>query len=233
MPPNDPTPAPVPTIDELVDCALGHASNEVAQRVRAVALRDARVASLLNTIEFAVRSLREDARFEPPAAAVTRAVELSALFVALPARTPQERETFRARPTIGEIFDRASARLFEWLSLGEHGALAGFRDDRGGDLFAFESTEVDVAIRAERTMAEDGVVRLIGEVQNRDCEPVRASVVLLDASSRVLALYETDSLGMFACVLPAGASDLAVVVGDRDGSIETALVLPLHPRADT
>jgi hypothetical protein len=91
-----------------------------------------------------------------------------------------------------------------------------------------------LTIRAERTRAQDGIVRLVGEVHAIDRSPARATIVVLDAHARILAIDESDEIGLFHVRLPDGSAEIAFVPHPRaidgDAGAMRAWVLPLDPR---
>ena len=229
MPPNDSSPLPPLTIDEIVECALGQASSDLSARVTASAAQHERTAHLLHTITRAVVSLDADAQFEPPQHVVTRAIAL--------ADELKSRRTQSATPraVLGAFFDRVGAQLFEWLDLGGplvggQLAFAGIRDDRGSDTITLESSEAEISIHAERTTAQDGVTRFVGEIMRADGTAARASVVVIDANNQILAVHETDSLGMFIVTLAAEAHEVAFIPLRDDRWAATTIMLALRPR---
>lgn len=183
--------------------------------------------------EAVARILALDAQFEPPARAFRAACTLGAQ---LAARRAENAASSGARSpfiAIGELLDRAGAAICDWLTPQGELAFAGLRDDRGADLLALDEPRVGVALRAERTPAADGSVRLVGEATALDGgTPLRARIMQLDGEGRVLALDATDGLGMFAIELGRETCELAVacdVAAGDEGSART-VILSLRPR---
>jgi hypothetical protein len=129
----------------------------------------------------------------------------------------------------GEMFDRAGAVVVEWLNPDSGLSVAGVRDDRGADVLEATVEQAEITIRAERTPAQDGVLRLVGEVISNDDTPVKASLAVLDVNGIVLSTDTTDSLGMFAIELPAESSEIVVSARSADGTVHPTIVLPLGP----
>jgi hypothetical protein len=77
-------------------------------------------------------------------------------------------------------------------------------------------------------------VRLVGEVHAIDRSPARATIVVLDAHARILAIDESDEIGLFHVRLPDGSAEIAFVPHPRaidgDAGAMRAWVLPLDPR---
>jgi hypothetical protein len=191
--------------------------------------------------------LRDDARFEPPAAAVAAARALGARIAMRAAGASALSVADRVRMHLvefGSMFDRAGAVVASWLtSSGNAGearlAFAGLRDDIASglcaDTLSAELVESNLRIDAERTRGQDGVIRLVGEIRARDRSPARASIIVLDASARVVELVDSDEVGLFTVRLPAEAAELAVVPHASGPVGSTTLyppsVLPLSSRS--
>ena len=224
-------PTPPVTIDEIVACVLGQASLDVSDRVRAAVESTPRCAELFNTITTSVRLMRDDVQFEPPPACVTRAIGLSS---ALRSREPSRARSIGIKAALGAIFDRAGAHIFEWLNPDGELAFAGLRDDRGNDVISLESPDINIAVRAERVTGQDGVVKIIGEVLRSDGTPLRTQLLVLDANARVLAVDESDSLGMFLVTLVPTAHELVfTALSDGAGNTMKTCVLTLGPRSSS
>lgn len=175
-----------------------------------------------------VDAMRGDLGNEPPPRAVA---EAKALGRRLEHRRAAGLTMFGA---VGELFDRAGATVLQWLDPESGMALAGVRDDRGADLLEATIDSAELVIRAERTPAQDGVVRLVGEVMTKtDDLPVKARLAVLDASGVIREIDSTDSLGMFAIGLPDDAHTLVVSARAADGSEYPTIVLPLGPDSET
>jgi hypothetical protein len=215
-----------PTIDEIAAVASGEGGSALEARVQAAAARDPRVASTLSGFLQAVNTMRGDEANEPPAAALAQAKALGARLA--------DRRVASRNPValLGEMFDRAGAVVLEWFNPEGGLALAGVRDDRGADLLEAVIDAAELTIRAERTPAQDGVVRLVGEVLRSDEMPVKADLAVLDGRGVVIATDSTDSLGMFAVALPEGAREVVVTARAADGAVQPTIVLPLGPRDD-
>jgi len=191
--------------------------------------------------------LRDDARFEPPAAAVAAARALGARIAMRAAGVSALSVADRVRMhlvELGSMFDRAGAVVASWMSSDENAgearlAFAGLRDDIASglcaDTLSAELVESNLHIDAERTRGQDGVIRLVGEIRARDRSPARASIIVLDASARVVDLVDSDEVGLFTVRLPAEAAELAVVPHARGSVGSTTLrppsVLPLSSRS--
>lgn len=197
-----------------------------------------------------VAILRDDARFEPPASAMVAARALGARIsarAAAPRTSVLAHLAARAAAEVGDAFDRAGAAIVAWINpepdLGEARlAFAGLRDDIASGLTA-DTLEATLAasglvVHAERTRAQDGVVRLVGEVHAIDRSPARATIVVLDQQARILAFEESDEIGLFHVRLPEGSTEIAFVphpsAAGGAGSTESlrASVLPLGDRRD-
>ena len=193
--------------------------------------------------------LRDDARFEPPTAALVAARALGSRLAARShaARTPKRVDLL---VQLGDIFDRAGAALVGWLTqhdLGQHQsqhqgsearlAFAGLRDDISAgfcrDVFDADLIDSRLRVRAERTRGQDGVVRLVGEIRASDFAPARAGVLILDEHARVLACQETDAVGLFRIAIPDNAVEIAFVPQPHQGQALRSSVLPLRVRSDT
>jgi hypothetical protein len=86
-----------------------------------------------------------------------------------------------------------------------------------------------ITIRAERTIAKDGIVRMVGEVMRGDDMPVKAIIAVLDVDGVVLSTDATDALGMFAINLPIGSCEVVVSARAVDSTVHPTIVLPLGP----
>lgn len=225
------TPFPIPhrkvTIDEIAAVASGEGGPALEARVQEAAAREPQVGATLASFLAIVAAMENDHLLEPPAEAVQRA---KALGSRLSARRAATRSPLA---TLGEVFDRAGAVVLGWLDPNSGLALAGVRDDRGADLLeaTIDATAgvPQLMIRAERTPAQDGVVRLVGEVTRGDDMPVKAMVAVLDAHGVVLSTDETDALGMFALPLPRESHEVVVSAHASDGTDHPTIVLPLGP----
>jgi hypothetical protein len=191
--------------------------------------------------------LRDDARFEPPAAAVAAARALGARIAMRAAGASALSVADRVRMhlvELGSMFDRAGAVVASWMSSDKNAgearlAFAGLRDDIASglcaDTLSAELVESNLHIDAERTRGQDGVTRLVGEIRARDRSPARASIIVLDASARVVDLVDSDEVGLFTVRLPAEAAELAVVPHASGPVGSTTLyppsVLPLSSRS--
>lgn len=215
------------TIEEIATVASGEAGPTLEARVQEAAAREPRVAETLASFLNIVAAMDGDAMNEPPVEAMARAKALGAR---LASRRAETRSPFAM---LGEMFDRAGAVVLEWLNPDQspnHGlALAGVRDDRGADLLEAVVDQAHLVIRAERTPAQDGVVRLVGEVMRDDDMPVKAEVAVLDVRGVVLSTDSTDSLGMFAIELPSESHEVVVSARAPDGTVHPTIVLPLGP----
>jgi hypothetical protein len=192
-------------------------------RVQEAATRDTRVAQTLTTFLRIVDAMDGDVRNEPPTEALAQAKALGRQLVSRRATSRSPLAVF------GEMFDRAGAVVVEWLNPDSGLALAGVRDDRGADVLEATVEQAEITIRAERTPAQDGVLRLVGEVISNDDTPVKASLAVLDVNGVVLSTDTTDSLGMFAIELPAESSEIVVSARSADGTVHPTIVLPLGP----
>lgn len=191
--------------------------------------------------------LRDDARFEPPATAVAAARALGGRIAMRAAGASSLSVADRVRMhlvELGSMFDRAGAVVASWMNSGENAgearlAFAGLRDDIASglcaDTLSAELPESNVHIDAERTRGQDGVIRLVGEVRTLDRSPARASIIVLDASARVVDLVDSDEVGLFTVRLPSNATEIAVVPHARGPVGSTTLyppsVLPLSSRS--
>ena len=215
------------TIDEIAAVASGEGGPALEARVQEAAAREPRVGATLASFLGIVAAMEDDHQLEPPAEAVQRAKALGAR---LASRRVESRSPFAM---LGEVFDRAGAVVLEWLNPNNGLALAGVRDDRGADLLEAtidaQGGVPQLAIRADRTPAQDGVVRLVGEVTRGDDTPVKALVAVLDAQGVVLSTDTTDVLGMFAIALPRAAHEVVVRAHGADGIDHPTVVLPLGP----
>lgn len=194
--------------------------------------------------------LRDDARFEPPASAMVAARALGARITAraaAPRTSVLAHLAARAAAEVGGAFDRAGAAIAAWITPDTHPgearlAFAGLRDDIASGLTA-DTLEATLAasglvVHAERTRAQDGVVRLVGAVHAIDRSPERATIIVLDREARILAFEESDEIGLFHVRLPEGSTEIAFVphpsAAGGAGSTESlrASVLPLGDRRD-
>jgi hypothetical protein len=212
------------TIDEIAAVASGEGGSILESRVQQAASRDPKVAATLADFLRAIDRMSGDSANEPPIEALMRAKALG--------RRLADRRVAARSPAamLGELFDRAGAVVLEWLQPNGNLALAGVRDDRGADLLEAVVDAAEITIRAERTPAQDGVVRLVGEVIRQDEMPVKAELAVLDARGVVVAADSTDALGMFAVALPSGAREVVVRAHGADGMTHATVVLPLGPR---
>jgi hypothetical protein len=212
------------TIDEIAAVASGEGGSILESRVQQAASRDPKVAATLADFLRAIDRMSGDSANEPPIEALMRAKALG--------RRLADRRVAARSPAamLGELFDRAGAVVLEWLQPNGNLALAGVRDDRGADLLEAVVDAAEITIRAERTPAQDGVVRLVGEVIRQDEMPVKAELAVLDARGVVVAADLTDALGMFAVALPSGAREVVVRAHGADGMTHATVVLPLGPR---
>lgn len=211
------------TIDEIATVASGEAGPALEARVQEAATRDTRVAQTLTTFLRIVDAMDGDVLNEPPTEALAQAKALGRQLVSRRATSRSPLAVF------GEMFDRAGAVVVEWLNPDSGLALAGVRDDRGADVLEATVEQAEITIRAERTPAQDGVLRLVGEVISNDDTPVKASLAVLDVNGVVLSTDTTDSLGMFAIELPAESSEIVVSARSADGTVHPTIVLPLGP----
>lgn len=218
-----PNPRQTVSIEEIATVASGEGGLALETKVQAAAARDPRVATTLSRFLAMVEAMQGDLLNEPPAEAVARAKELGAR---LAARRTESKSPMAA---LGEMFDRAGAVVLQWLNPDNGLSLAGVRDDRGADVLEAAVQSANIIIRAERTPAQDGVLRLVGEVMREDDAPVKARIALLDAKGVVLATDTTDSLGMFAMDLPSESHELVVSARSADGTMHQTIVLPLGP----
>lgn len=218
-----PNPRQTVTIEEIATVASGEGGPALETRVQDAAARDPRVATTLSRFLAMVEAMQGDLVNEPPTEAVARARELGAR---LAARRTEARSPIAA---LGEMFDRAGAVVLQWLNPDNGLSLAGVRDDRGADVLEAAVQSANIIIRAERTPAQDGVLRLVGEVMREDDTPAKARIALLDAKGVVLATDTTDSLGMFAMDLPSESHELVVSARSADGTMHQTIVLPLGP----
>lgn len=157
-----------------------------------------------------------DGALEPPPEALARAKALGARLAHRAGATPAARLL-----AIGAVLDRTLASIGEWLQ-GPSPAIAGLRDDRGAELL--DASVAAIELHCERIVLPDGRSRIVGEVFGPEGATVRATVAILDASDRVLAACETDSLGMFA--LEAGSDACSIAVEAR-APRRTVVLLPL------
>lgn len=174
-----------------------------------------------NPIEAIEAFLREDARFEPPAEALARAMALRTRVAARRAQSPALLAQF------GEWMDLAGARTVEWLGLAPHDALAGIRDDRGGETVESPIVGSDLTLVAERVVGEDGVARFIGEFRQASGASTRGRIAVLDGERRVLLQTELDAFGMFAVTLPSAARHVVFL---RRGAEEAPIAIDLGDR---
>lgn len=212
------------TIDEIATVASGEAGPALEARVQEAATRDTRVAHTLTSFLRIVDAMDGDILNEPPAEALARAKSLGQR---LHARRTPSNSPFAI---LGEMFDRAGAIVLEWVNPNNGLALAGVRDDRGADVLEATVDQAQITIRAERTPAQDGVLRLVGEVIRDDDSPVKARLAVLDAAGTVLSTDTTDSLGMFAIELPRESYEVVVSARSADGTVHPTIVLPLGDR---
>lgn len=211
------------TIEEIATVASGEAGPTLEARVQEAAAREPRVAETLTSFLNIVSAMSGDTSNEPPVEALARAKALGAR---LASRRADRRASFAM---LGEMFDRAGAVVLGWINPENGLALAGVRDDRGADLLEAVVDEAQLVIRAERTPAQDGVLRLVGEVMREDEMPVKAEVAVLDARGVVLSTDSTDSLGMFSIELPRESHEVVVSARAPDGTVHPTIVLPLGP----
>ena len=215
---------PVVTIEEIATVASGEAGPTLEARVQQAAAHDGRIAETLSAFLAIVDAMEGDLQNEPPAEAIAEAKALGARL--------HQRRAPSSSPLVllGEMFDRAGAVVLEWLNPQGGMALAGVRDDRGADILEATVEQAQLTIRAERTPAQDGVLRLVGEVILDDDSPVKARLAVLDDRGVVLSTDLTDSLGMFAIELPTGAHEVVVSARSPHGGMHPTIVLPLGPR---
>ena len=212
------------TIDEIATVASGEAGPALEARVQEAATRDTRVAHTLTSFLRIVEAMDGDLLNEPPVEALAQA---KALGQRLHARRAPSSSPFAI---LGEMFDRAGAIVLEWVNPQNGLTLAGVRDDRGADVLEATVDQAQITIRAERTPAQDGVLRLVGEVIRDDDSPVKARLAVLDAAGTVLSTDTTDSLGMFAIELPRESYEVVVSARSADGTVHPTIVLPLGDR---
>lgn len=163
--------------------------------------------------------LRDDARFEPPAGALGRALGLRARIAARRAESPS------MLAKVGDLMDLAGARFVEWLGLSPDTALAGIRDDRGAEIVDAPIPGSDLVLVAERSVGEDALVRFVGEFRHASGAAVRGRIAVVDAENRVLADGELDAFGMFSLTLPGAAR--RVVFVQRGVEAKHAVVIEL------
>ena len=211
------------TIEEIATVASGEAGPGLEARVQEAATRDTRVAHTLSSFLRIIDAMDADVLNEPPAEAIAQA---KALGQRLHARRAPSTSPFAI---LGEMFDRAGSIVLEWVNPQNGVSLAGVRDDRGADVLEATVDQAQITIRAERTPAQDGVLRLVGEVIRDDESPVKARLAVLDAAGTVLSTDTTDSLGMFAIELPGGSHEVVVSARSADGTVHPTIVLPLGP----
>lgn len=211
------------TIDEIAAVASGEGGPALEARVQDAARREPIVRETLTSFLRIVSAMDGDLSNEPPLTAVQ---EAKALGRRLAARQAATRSPVAM---IGDAFDRAGAIVLGWLNSDSGIALAGVRDDRGADMLEAVVDAARITIRAERTPAQDGLVRLVGEVTRDDDMPVKADLAVLDSHGVVLSTDSTDSLGMFAIELPEAAREVVVSARAPDGSVHPTIVLPLGP----
>lgn len=212
------------TIEEIATVASGEAGPALETRVQEAATRDTRVAHTLTSFLRIVEAMDGDLLNEPPVEALAQA---KALGQRLHARRAPSNSPFAI---LGEMFDRAGAIVLEWVNPQNGLTLAGVRDDRGADVLEATVDQAQITIRAERTPAQDGVLRLVGEVIRDDDSPVKARLAVLDAAGTVLSTDTTDSLGMFAIELPRESHEVVVSARSADGTVHPTIVLPLGDR---
>ena len=212
------------TIEEIATVASGEAGPALEARVQEAATRDARVAHTLTSFLRIVEAMDGDLLNEPPVKALAQA---KALGQRLHARRAPSSSPLAI---LGEMFDRAGAIVLEWVNPQNGLTLAGVRDDRGADVLEATVDQAQITIRAERTPAQDGVLRLVGEVIRDDDSPVKARLAVLDAAGTVLSTDTTDSLGMFAIELPRESYEVVVSARSADGTVHPTIVLPLGDR---
>lgn len=215
------------TIDEIAAVASGEGGPALEARVQEAARREPAVGETLTSFLRIVSAMDGDLSNEPPVGAVQ---EAKALGRRLAARQPASRSPVAM---LGEVFDRAGSVVLGWLNPDSGLTLAGVRDDRGADTLEAVVDAARIVIRAERTPAQDGVVRLVGEVTRQDDMPVKADLAVLDAHGVVLSTDSTDALGMFAIALPEAAREVVVSARAPDGSTHPTIVLPLGPDLDS
>ena len=212
------------TIEEIATVASGEAGPALETRVQEAATRDTRVAHTLTSFLRIVEAMDGDIVNEPPMEALAQA---KALGQRLHARRAPSSSPLAI---LGEMFDRAGAIVLEWVNPQNGLTLAGVRDDRGADVLEATVDQAQITIRAERTPAQDGVLRLVGEVIRDDDSPVKARLAVLDAAGTVLSTDTTDSLGMFAIELPRESYEVVVSARSADGTVHPTIVLPLGDR---
>lgn len=212
------------TIEEIATVASGEAGPALEARVQEAATRDTRVAHTLTSFLRIVEAMDGDLLNEPPVEALAQA---KALGQRLHARRAPSSSPLAI---LGEMFDRAGAIVLEWVNPQNGLTLAGVRDDRGADVLEATVDQAQITIRAERTPAQDGVLRLVGEVIRDDDSPVKARLAVLDAAGTVLSTDTTDSLGMFAIELPRESYEVVVSARSADGTVHPTIVLPLGDR---
>jgi hypothetical protein len=217
------TPSRKVSIEQIADAASGVAGPALMAEVQSAATRDPRVAKLLSSFTSAVVAMKGDLLHEPSAETVMRAKALGARLA------PRRAESRSPITMLGEVFDRAGAVVLEWLNPDNGIALAGVRDDHGADVFEAVVDTAQITIRAERTIAKDGIVRMVGEVMRGDDMPVKAIIAVLDADGVVLSTDATDALGMFAINLPIGSCEVVVSARAVDSTVHPTIVLPLGP----
>ena len=218
-----PNPRRAVTIEEIAAVASGEGGPTLEARVQDAAARDPRIAQSLASFLGIVSAMQGDLTNEPPAEALARAKALGARLA------PRRAASRTPVAMLGEMFDRAGAVVLQWLNPDSGLALAGVRDDRGADMLEAVVDAASITIRAERTPAQDGVLRLVGEVLREDDMPVKASLAVLDARGVVLSTDTTDSLGMFAIELPRESHEIVVSAHGADGAAHPTIVLPLGP----
>ena len=183
----------------------------------------------LVSTEALVSMLRDDARFEPPAQSLAQARSIGARVAAR--YMAGTRNSGNPLAMVGAVLDRAQAMVGAWLVPTPGAALAQLRDDRGSEVLTATIAAHSLSLRAERTLAQDGLVRLVGDILRADGTPVRAGISIIDEAARVVLYEETDALGMFAIRLPDDAYE--IVIQPRESATiaeEHPVVLPLARR---
>lgn len=150
--------------------------------------------------------LAGDAAFEPPAAALARALDLSRAIAG------RRRPAWNPLGALGAALDEAGAVVASWLAPAVGAPVAALRDDRGGESAVSAPTDDGLSIELDRIPSVDGRVRLVGEVLLADGATMRGEVGVVDGDGAVLASVALDAIGMFALELAPDAARRAVAI---------------------